>query len=104
MMVFLWALEFRPDRGFPYYIFVAIYISCSHIQDIVSSGVCALLFFAVSVPMEFYNGELSEISGIIEFIFEIFPSLSNITDPSELKMQFNLDRLIPASGAAAVSC
>ena len=54
--------------------------------------------------MEFYNGEWSEISGIIEFIFEISPSLNNIIDPSELKSQFNLDQLIPASGAAAVSC
>ena len=100
----VFSLESLPLYG----IFVAIkflhflFIHCT--QDIVSGGVCALLFFAVSVPMEFYNGEWSEISGIIEFIFEISPSLNNIIDPSELKSQFNLDQLIPASGAAAVSC
>ena len=89
-----------------YYIFVAVlhFLFTHCIQDIVSSVLCALLFFAVSVPMDFYGGELSEISGIIEFIFEIIPSLNNITDPSEVKSQLNLDQLIPASGAAAVSC
>ena len=55
--------------------------------------------------MEFYNGEWSEINGIIEFVFEIADNFNNnFIDPSTFKMLFNLDQLIPASGAAAVSC
>ena len=73
-------------------------------QDIVSGVVCALLFFAVSVPMEFYSGELTEINGIIEFFFEVSGNANNNVDPSDIKMLFNLDQLIPASGAAAVCC
>ena len=65
--------------------------------------VFALLFFAVSVPMEFYNGEWSELNGIIEFIYELTDNSNNdFIDPSTFKMIFNLDKLIPASGAAAV--
>ena len=80
-------------------------ISCSLCtQDIVSSVVCSLLFFAVSVPMEFYSGELTEINGIIEFLFEVSGNSNNNLDPSDIKMLFNLDQLIPASGAAAVCC
>ena len=59
----------------------------------------SLLFFPVSVPMEFYNGEWSELNGIIEFIFEF---TNDYIDASTFKMLFNLDQLIPASGAAAV--
>ena len=73
-------------------------------QDIVSGVVCALLFFAVSVPMEFYSGELTENNGIIEFFFEVSGNSNNNVDPSDIKMLFNLDQLIPASGAAAVCC
>ena len=80
-------------------------ISCSLCtQDIVSGVVCSLLFFAVSVPMEFYSGELTEINGIIEFLFEVSGNSNNNVDPSDIKMLFNLDQLIPASGAAAVCC
>ena len=61
--------------------------------------VCALLLFAVSVPVEFYSGELSENSGIIEFYFKIYVKDVNSSDIIGL---FNLDQLIPASGAAAV--
>ena len=64
--------------------------------------VFALLFFAVSVPMEFYNGEWSELNGIIEYIFELTDNFNDRIDPSMFKMLFNLDQLIPASGAAAV--
>ena len=49
--------------------------------------------------MEFYNGEWSKLNGIIEFIFEF---TNDFIDASTFKMLFNLDQLIPASGAAAV--
>ena len=52
--------------------------------------------------MEFYNGEWSEVNGIIEFAFEISDSFNSIIDPTTVMMLFNLDKLIPASGAAAV--
>ena len=84
---------------------VQAYLSClfAHCtQDIISGVVCALLFFAVSVPMEFYSGEWSEVNGIIEFAFEISDSFNSIIDPTTVMMLFNLDELIPASGAAAV--
>ena len=71
-------------------------------QDIISGVVCALFFFALSVPMEFYSGEWSEINGIIEFVFEVTDNFNNIIDPTTFMMLFNLDKLIPASGAAAV--
>ena len=54
--------------------------------------------------MEFYSGELTEINGIIEFLFEVSGNSNNNVDPSDIKMLFNLDQLIPASGAAAVCC
>ena len=96
-----------PDRGFPYnytglWLFNISFSLCT--QDIVSGVVCALLFFAVSIPMEFYNGEMTENNGIIEFFFDQASSNSNNFDQSDVKMLFNLDRLIPASGAAAVCC
>ena len=50
--------------------------------------------------MELYSGEWTEIKGIIEFFLE-FNDLG--VDTSEIIMLFNLDRLIPATGAAAVS-
>ena len=75
------------------------YFTCCS-QDIISGVVFALLFFAVSVPMEFYNGEWSELNGIIEFIFEFINN--DFIDVSTFKMLFNLNQLIPASGAAAV--
>ena len=53
--------------------------------------------------MEFYSGELAEISGIIEFLSEV-SGLSTVIDTSDIKTLFNLDKLIPASGAAAVCC
>ena len=52
--------------------------------------------------MEFYSGEWSEINGIIEFVFEVTDNFNNIIDPTTFMMLFNLDKLIPASGAAAV--
>ena len=82
---------------------VYTYTTCT--QDIISGAVCALLFFAVSVPMEIYNGEWTEINGIIEFIFqtELITGLTSfIEGPSAAKGVFNLDQLIPASGAATV--
>ena len=76
-----------------------------HTQDIISGVVCALLFLAVSVPMEIYNGEWSEINGIIEFIFET-ELITGLTDfiegSSAAKEVFHLDQLIPATGAATV--
>ena len=90
------------DRGFLYNHSLWLFnISCSRCtQDIVSGVVSALLLFAVSVPMEISNGELTENNGIIEFFFN---EASNI-NTDDIKMLFNLDQLIPASGAAAVCC
>ena len=74
-------------------------------QDIISGVVFALLFFAVSVPMEFYSGEWAEINGIIEFAYELTDNSNNeFIDISAFRMLFNLDKVIPASGATAVSC
>jgi hypothetical protein len=55
--------------------------------------------------MEFYSGEWSELNGIIEFVYELADDLNyDVIDRSIFQMLFNLDRLIPASGAAAVCC
>ena len=53
--------------------------------------------------MEFYSGEMTENNGIIEFFFQASGNSNNF-DQSDVKMLFNLDKLIPASGAAAVCC
>ena len=50
--------------------------------------------------MELYSGEWTEIKGIIEF----FPEFYDLgVDTSKIIRLFNLDQLIPATGAAAVS-
>jgi hypothetical protein len=101
-------------RGFHNYYYVAGQHAVSvsniphHIQDIISGVVCALFFFAVSVPMDIYNGQWTGIDGIIEYVFQanldINLGISGLIEgPSAAKDLFNLDQLIPASGAAAVS-
>ena len=55
--------------------------------------------------MDIYNGKWTELDGIIEYVFEanLIRGLTDfIEGPSAAKDLFNLDQLIPASGAAAV--
>ena len=55
--------------------------------------------------MDIYNGNWTEINGIIEYVFQtnLIPVLiSFVEGPSAAKDLFHLDQLIPASGAAAV--
>jgi hypothetical protein len=56
--------------------------------------------------MDIYNGQWTGIDGIIEYVFQanLIPNLINFVEgPSAAKDLFNLNQLIPASGAAAVS-
>ena len=84
-----------------------IYTPHAHMQDIISGAICSLLFFAVSIPMDIYYGKWTDISGIIEYIFQtnLILDLNSFVDgASGAKGLFNLDQLIPATGAAAVCC
>ena len=66
-------------------------------QDIVSGVVCAVVFFAVSYPMAVYSGEWIMFKKLLIVIVENFDS----PDGPDF---YNLNDIIPCTGATAVSC
>ena len=68
-------------------------------QDIVSGLVCAAVLFALAVPMAVYSGEWIEVK---DFLVLIARALGD--DPRIYTDLFNLNVLVPSTGATSVSC
>ena len=74
------------------------YILLLNSQDIVSGLVCAAVFFALAVPMAVYLGEWIGFKNLVVVVANLYD-----IDPVSVVNLFNLNAIIPSTGATSVS-